>query len=115
MNMSKEKPFACNVSEMNPATIPDGLSWLLVHNDYMIVGRQKIAPGQEHPPNTHDNEEECFYVLTGTGVAIVGECEIPVTVGSFVYVPRNTRHSMKNNGPADLEYLFFGAFAAPSA
>ncbi len=113
--MSKEKSFTCNVSEMTPANSPAGLSWILTHNDYMIVGRHKIAPGHAHPPNSHDNEEECFYVMAGTGVAVIEESEMPVTVGSFVYVPRNTRHSMKNNGPTDLEYLFFGAFVAPSA
>ena len=111
--MSKEKPFACNVSEMTPASSPAGLSWILTNNDYMIVGSHKIAPGHAHPPNSHDNEEEGIYVLAGTGVAIVGESEMPVTAGSFVYVPRNTRHSMKNTGQVHLEYLFFGAFVEP--
>jgi quercetin dioxygenase-like cupin family protein len=108
--MSKEKPFICNVSEMKPAINPDGLAWLLVQNEFMIVGRHKIAPGQEHPANTHSNEEECFYIIEGKGIVCVGEEERPVTAGTFVYVPRNTRHSMKNNGTAELEYLFFGAF-----
>ncbi|NLG85583.1 MAG: cupin domain-containing protein [Firmicutes bacterium] len=112
--MSKGKPFVCNVSEMNPANNPDGLSWILINNDYMIAGRHKIAPGHAHPPNSHENEEECFYVLAGTGVAIVGETEIPVTPGTFIYVPRNTRHSMKNTGQDYLEYLFFGAYVEPS-
>ena len=54
-----------------------GLSWRLAQNDYMIVGRHKIAPGQAHPPNSHDNEEECFYVLAGKGLAIVGKARYP--------------------------------------
>ena len=33
--------------------------------------------------------------------------------GSFIYVPRNTAHSMKNTGRDHLEYLFFGAFVEP--
>ena len=111
--MSKTEVFFGNVAEMEPTRNSAGLSWRLAQNDYMIVGRHKIAPGQAHPPNSHDNEEECFYVLAGTGLAIVGESEIPVMAGSFIYVPRNTAHSMKNTGRDHLEYLFFGAFVEP--
>lgn len=108
--MNTIKPFVCNVSGLEPAKNPDGLAWLLVQNKFIIMGRHIIAPGKEHPANSHADEEECFYIIEGDGIVRVGEDEKEVTAGSFVYVPRNTLHSMKNTGETELEYLFFGAF-----
>src|SRR4029079_15707689 len=46
-------------------------------------------------PHLHRNGEESFYVLDGTFVFTVGEDEIRAEPGSFILVPRGTRHVMR--------------------
>ncbi len=108
--MSGDEIIISDLSELKPAVHAEGLTWLLVKNQYLVMGRHRIAPGQEHPAKAHSDEDECLYVVEGTGVVLVGEKTEEVGAGSFVYVPRNTLHSMKNTGQSELEYLFFGAF-----
>ena len=45
-------------------------------------------------PHVHRNGEESFYVLDGTFVFTVGHDEVPARPGSFILVPRGTRHLM---------------------
>ena len=45
-------------------------------------------------PHIHHAMEESFYVLDGQYVFTVGEEEIPAGPGSYVLVPRGTRHTI---------------------
>jgi quercetin dioxygenase-like cupin family protein len=46
-------------------------------------------------PHLHRNGEESFYVLDGSFAFTVGEDEIAAGPGSFIVVPRGTRHVMR--------------------
>lgn len=44
------------------------------------------------PPHVHREREECFHVLAGRFTFTLGEEEVEVAPGSWVYIPRGTRH-----------------------
>jgi quercetin dioxygenase-like cupin family protein len=81
-----------------------------------------IAPGDGPPLHVHANEDEAWYVLEGElGFRLGGETA-SAPAGSFVFVPRGTRHCFQNIGdqparilvlftPAGME-RFFDRFAA---
>jgi quercetin dioxygenase-like cupin family protein len=54
--------------------------------------------GTEGPwtvPHVHRNGEESFYVLDGRFTFTLGDEDVEAGVGSFIIVPRGTRHLMR--------------------
>jgi gentisate 1,2-dioxygenase len=52
-------------------------------------------------------DQEGFYVLEGTGHALVGESEFPLSPGSCFIVPPGLYHSIKRDAACDSIKLFF--------
>src|SRR3954470_11877673 len=84
-----------------------------------------IPPGEGPPLHTHAAEDESWYVLEGELQFRIGEERSRAPAGSFVFVPRGTRHAFRNVGdePARILVLFtpsgmeafFERFAAGAA
>lgn len=54
--------------------------------------------GREGPwtvPHIHEKSEESFYVLDGSFTFTLGQDEVEAGPGSFILVPRGTRHLMR--------------------
>jgi uncharacterized cupin superfamily protein len=69
-----------------------------------------IAPGTYgYPRHCHSAEEELYVFLAGSGVARVGDEEMPVRAGHVLSRPSGTTlaHSFRA-GPEGLEYLAYG-------
>ena len=74
-------------------------------------------------PHIHHAMEESFYVLDGQYVFTVGEQEIPAGPGSYILVPRGTRHGITAGAeggrfltlmvPGGLEEMFFELAGLP--
>lgn len=62
------------------------------------------------PVHSHSREAEAFYVLDGELTFVLGEEKLPVSPGSFVYVPRDTKHSFVVESPV----ARFLSFAMPA-
>ncbi|WP_218081070.1 cupin domain-containing protein [Anthocerotibacter panamensis] len=58
-----------------------------------------VRPGEGPRPHIQQQEEECFYVLEGQFEFQAGAQVALLGPGSFVFVPRRTRHTFKNVGP----------------
>ena len=75
-------------------------------------------------PHIHREMEESFYVLDGEFTFAVGEQEIPAGPGSYILVPRGTRHAITAGAeggrfltlmvPGGLEEMFFELAGLPS-
>ena len=57
------------------------------------------APGTGPPRHIHHSCDELFYVLEGEFLFLVGERQINVLTGTFVFIPRETVHAAKVIGP----------------
>ncbi|WP_217592392.1 cupin domain-containing protein [Cohnella sp. GbtcB17] len=57
------------------------------------------------PPNEHAEAHEYFYVLSGEGVAVVGDKEAAIGTGSFFVVPPGNNHQVRNTGSGRLYVL----------
>lgn len=44
------------------------------------------------PPHVHREREECIFVLDGRFVFVLGDDEVEAAPGSWVFIPRGTRH-----------------------
>ena len=67
-----------------------------------------IAPGDGPPLHVHANEDEAWYVLEGELRFRLDADVASAPAGSFVFVPRGTRHCFQNVGerPARILVLF---------
>ena len=65
-----------------------------------------FPPGEPAPPfHTHPNTDEAFYVAEGEATFLLGDRELTVTAGGFVFVPRDTPHTVWNSGDAAVRGL----------
>ncbi len=64
-----------------------------------------VPPGGGTPPHLHRNEEEGFYIVSGT-VTVYGEgLEVETSAGSFVHLPANSTHWFRNNSAQNAKMI----------
>lgn len=70
----------------------------------------RVAPGRECTEyHKHYYEDECVYVLSGQGTAIIEGDRYPVGAGDFLGLPADTAaHNIINDGTEDLLILVMG-------
>jgi len=77
-----------------------------------VVALYGIPPGKAaYPYHYHAQNEECFYILSGTGTLKTPTGERPVGAGEFLFFPAGEcgAHKLTNTGDADLVYLDYDA------
>ena len=70
----------------------------------------EVAPGKESTEyHVHHYEDECTYVLSGTGKVVIGEVDYPISEGDFIAYPAGGEaHTMHNTGDAVLRCIVVG-------
>ncbi len=66
-----------------------------------------VPPGGGPWAHVHTREEEAFYVISGELTFLAGEEERTVPAGSFVHIPRGTKHRFRNASDVDAEMIFW--------
>jgi len=75
-------------------------------NDIAIV--QKVLPGKGTGLHYHKDADEIFYVMEGTGTAVVGDSTYSIETGDFIFIPQNTDHKIrKYDSTGILKVVFF--------
>ena len=60
------------------------------------------------PLHKHDEKDEIFYCIKGSGFGLLENSEVELTVGKAFIVPAGTMHSLKTKSE-----LFVGSFLVP--
>lgn len=68
----------------------------------MVIPRGGCEGG---PDNRHRGADQWLFVVSGTGVAIVGGRRRPLRSGSLVLIERGTTHEIRNTGRGALRTL----------
>ena len=61
-----------------------------------VFGVTMFPPGSKHDLHRHPNVEEVEYLVSGHGVAYVGDDAVELGPGEAVFVPRNEYHGFEN-------------------
>jgi quercetin dioxygenase-like cupin family protein len=64
----------------------------------------EVPPGQASPHHSHWWEHEVF-VLSGQGVVVTDQGDVPIGHGSTVFVPGGEMHQFQNTGDDVLRFL----------
>jgi quercetin dioxygenase-like cupin family protein len=74
-------------------------------NASYVVEVGLFAPGTALPPHLHPNTDEVFYVGDGEATFQLGDRELQLGAGAFVFVPRGTTHAVRNSGDGPIRGL----------
>ncbi len=83
----------------------------LFASDRILVGLNAFEPGQEHALHAHAGMDKVYQVLTGTGLFLLEDQEIPAGPGEMLVAPEGVPHGIRNTGD---ERLLLLAILAPS-
>jgi mannose-6-phosphate isomerase-like protein (cupin superfamily) len=64
-----------------------------------------FPPGEGPPVHLHPNTDETFYVADGEATFTLGDREVSLTSGGFVFVPRGTAHTVRVSGDGPVRGL----------
>jgi mannose-6-phosphate isomerase-like protein (cupin superfamily) len=89
--------------------LPTLTSWMLISpcnspTRNISIQVSEIPVGSEQPVHAH-NPEQCYYIISGTGLMIIEDEKREVTGGDAVSIPANKKHGIINTGSVALEYL----------
>lgn len=70
------------------------------------MGIQCLQPGQVLPEHYHDRAEELFYIVEGSGSALLDGVSHRVGRGHTLFVGRNISHSIRNDGDGVLYWVW---------
>jgi mannose-6-phosphate isomerase-like protein (cupin superfamily) len=62
----------------------------------------RLAPGEDIGPEKHDDVDQVFVIVQGTGEAIVESDAAAIAVDRIVHVPAGAWHNVVNTGSTDL-------------
>ena len=72
------------------------------------VSLAKLQPRLSYEAHQHDDHEEIYYIINGTGKIKIGNEEARFRDGDIIYIPEKTMHSITNDGEEMVNFLAFG-------
>lgn len=76
-----------------------------VNTEDLNLGITRFEEGKTSLTHQHD-VDEALYIMSGKGTIRLGEALKSVEEGDFIYVPRNTDHTMITDRGAGLKIFF---------
>lgn len=93
------KGFKSSPSPENTRAIPGAVFHFLAlgneTNGRHSLIKITVQRGAEPPKHTHSREDESYFILKGSICYAVGEEEITVNEGEYIYLPKNVPHSFQ--------------------
>ena len=122
MNVS-EHPYKVSVHDAGSSPgIPErgwvdmDVRWLVTKDSVgaskTVFGVTNFPPGARHELHRHPNAEEVEYLISGSGVAYVGEDAVELAAGEAVFVPQNAYHGFENTSDSEVVMAWCYAGAA---
>jgi mannose-6-phosphate isomerase-like protein (cupin superfamily) len=74
--------------------------------------RHLLSTGAKHDIHRHPNAEEVEYLMSGSGIAYVGDDAVELGPGEAVFVPQNEYHGFENTSDGEVVMAWYYAGAA---
>jgi mannose-6-phosphate isomerase-like protein (cupin superfamily) len=74
------------------------------------VSLAKLQPSLSYEPHDHQDHEEIYYIINGSGTIKIGDKTARFRDGDVIYIPDKTSHSITNDGSKMVEFLAFGGY-----
>lgn len=101
-----------------PGWIDMDVRWLATREtvgaQHGVLGVTCFPPGARHEVHRHENCEEVEYLVSGEGVARVGDADVLMRAGDAVFVPRNAYHGFRNTSDTETAVMVWSYAGAAS-
>ncbi len=77
----------------------------IFRSERILVGTNSFEPGQEHALHAHEGMDKVYHVLTGEGLFLLEDREIPMHAGLMLVAPAGVPHGIRNTGAGRLVVL----------
>jgi quercetin dioxygenase-like cupin family protein len=77
----------------------------LFQSERILVGLNAFEPGQEHALHSHAGSDKVYQVLSGSGLFLLEDEEIPMQAGVMLVAPEGVPHGIRNTGSGRLLVL----------
>ncbi len=112
-NTDKEKIVVSHLKDQawNEDKEQGNLRWKYIADSTQLIshglscGLLVLPPGEELPLH-HHSPQEVYIIRQGEGLLLSSLNAQKVYKDSFVYIPKNFEHGLKNTGKEDLELLW---------
>lgn len=84
---------------------PWGRFEVLKDTDHFKSKVIQVDPGQQISYQSHDKREEHWLIVRGTGEVILDDKTIPVKPGTYVKIPLQSKHRIRNTGTELIEFV----------
>jgi mannose-6-phosphate isomerase-like protein (cupin superfamily) len=74
-------------------------------NELSTVKILTIRAGESLSLQVHQNRDEFWRILSGTGTATLGKTELSATQGKEFFIPRGTLHKIEASDTRELSFL----------
>jgi mannose-6-phosphate isomerase-like protein (cupin superfamily) len=71
----------------------------------MLVGLNAFEPGQQHALHAHHGMDKMYSVVSGSGVFLLADRELPMRAGDLLIAPDGVPHGVRNTGTTRLLVL----------
>lgn len=65
------------------------------YKEKVVTNVYHLTPETKVPLHTHDDKDEIFYCVKGSGFGVLSDGESELTVGQAFIVPAGTMHSLR--------------------
>ncbi|MCC2625738.1 MAG: methionyl-tRNA synthetase [Burkholderiales bacterium] len=76
----------------------------LSENDF-CVSIAMVESNQQTVPHQHEDLEEVFFIIAGSGVMYIGDSSYIVKKNDYIYIPSGALHSIKQCGKENLNFV----------
>jgi mannose-6-phosphate isomerase-like protein (cupin superfamily) len=76
------------------------------------VSLAKLQPSLTYDRHEHQDHEEIYYIINGSGHIMIGDEIARFRDGDVIYIPEKTSHSITNDGNEMVEFLAFGGLTS---
>lgn len=109
------KQFVFSTDNLKRYKFPTHINDIIIdraYSSYSEAFMVIIEPQKAPPFHKHDDTEQVFYMIEGTGVLTIGDNkdQYPVKPGDVVRIPVSTYHSIESDKERTLRYLRVDCF-----
>ncbi|MCS7041407.1 MAG: cupin domain-containing protein [Bryobacteraceae bacterium] len=98
----------CRYAEFSPERMGKAA---LGSGTHLYAGLNCFLPGQQHAAHVHPDQDKLYFILAGSGEAMVGDETHAVSEGDLVLAAAGVPHGLRNTGQAPMIALV--VFAPP--
>lgn len=87
------------LEKINGVIMKDNETYVLEDNNFLenlTLSQTRLKPGQATRGHSHENQEEVYIFVSGSGIITIGDKKFPAAKGDLFLIPKGHFHRVQN-------------------